>query len=218
MNEKDVDLVETGYALKDLLHRELVLGQTRHVCRYGTLSDGHEKLTDAQKYYQAIKECWFIACSIKDRQADLMQAEADCIDAKAELDVAVSESARLRAKAKLMRAELRCAEYSVSIEDQLRMLDEYNTIRLELKDAVQNKYPLGIEQAEPDNWQAVFEYRMLKSPQAGAPGEHVQNIPLEPKHKAMLGLKHQRLDAVAPLAMISPEEVDKLVTQVGLLK
>ena len=52
--------IKLAEGFKGLLHTELMFGQSMYLCRYGTLSDGHEKFTDAQKYYQAIREMWIL--------------------------------------------------------------------------------------------------------------------------------------------------------------
>lgn len=190
------DTVELGASFKDLLHKKLVLGQTRYVCRYGTLSDGHEKITDAQRYFQAIKEMYCLASNIRAQKANAMIAQADILDAQEALSKATNEAEKLRATGKLMQHQERLLNSLVTVEDQLRMLDEFNKIRQELEPAVEAKYPLGIEQAEEDNWRAVFEYRMIKSQSTG--GERTDNIPLPPESKAELGARYNRFDAIAP--------------------
>ena len=77
------------------------------------------------------------------------------------------------------------------------MFDEYNKIRLELKDKVEAQYPLGIEQAEKDSWNAVYEYRMIKGQQGIF--QQTDNIPMPPENKAELGIKYKRFDSIAPM-------------------
>lgn len=189
--------VELADSFKDLLHTHIVLGQTRWVCRYGTLSDGHEKVTEAQRYYAAHREMFKLRSSIMTTKANAMEIQADLLDAQAELEIASTQAQKLRANAKILKAKELLASALITIEDQLRMLDEYNKVRLELKDFVESKYPLGIEQAEKDNWNAVYEYRMIKQLQ-GIP-QQTDNIPLPPEMKAELGSKYMRIDSIAPL-------------------
>lgn len=198
-----VDSEQVGLAtsFKSLMHKELCLGQTRYVCRYGTLSDGHERITDAQRYYGAIKEMYSLSGNIRLCKASAMLAQADLLDAKEEEANAVKESDRLRALGKALQAQEKLLTALVTVEDQLRQLDEYDQVRKELMPTVTTQYPNGIEQAEPDNWRAVYEYRMLKEQTPGIARERTDNIPLNPVDKAMLGYKHGRLDSVAPLAI-----------------
>lgn len=198
----DSDVVQLADAFKDELHTELVLGQTRWVCRYGTLSDGHECLTDAQRYYQAKKEMYYLSQSIIESKYAAMVAKADLMDAQDALttlqaDQNAKASDLLRAEAAVLKAQHTIVTQLVSIEDRSRCLDEYNKIRLELQTTVQTQYPDGIEQAEKDNWATVFEYRMLDGVTKGKAAQ-ISNIPLPPEKKLQLGVKWGRLDAAAP--------------------
>lgn len=194
-NDEKVELAES---FKETLGKELVLGMTRYVCRYGTLSDGHEKITDAQRYYQAIKEMWSIQEGVNMAKANAMFAEADLRDAQVELKKAKKKSDKLRAEAKILISQQRLLSLLVSVEDSVRQLDEFNKVRLELMPIVRAQYPKGIEQAEPDNWKAVAEYRMLKQQVPGVAPERLDNIPMPPEEKSKLGLAYHRMDAIAP--------------------
>lgn len=178
------ETVKTGVSFKELVGKELMLGQSRYVCRYGTLSDGHDKVTDSQRYYQAIKEMYGIANEMNNNLALAMEAQADLLDAQELNDGNASDA--LRKKAKIFRAETRLEGIYITLQDQARMVDEYNKVRLELQDKVRTKYPEGIEQAEPDNWKAVGEYWAFKK-QVGANSNPLTHLPLDPKTKAQLG-------------------------------
>ena len=193
--------VELASSFKSLLHKELVLGQTRYVCRYGTLSDGHERITDAQRYYGAIKEMYSLSGNIRLCKANAILAQADLLDAKEDENKATKESDKLRAQGKALHAQEKLLSALVTIEDQLRQIDEYDRVRKELMPIVTKQYPLGIEQAEPDNWKAVYEYRMFKEQTPGMARERTDNIPLDPVSKAKLGYEHGRMDSIAPLAI-----------------
>lgn len=204
------DRIELGTSFKELLHKKLVLGQTRYVCRYGTLSDGHEKVTPALRYFQAIREMYYLSNNMADYQARAMEHQADLIEAQQTLEAEVLHPAnKLRAEARVLRAQVGLKTTLVTIEDQLRMVDEYNKVRLELEPLVEEQYPEGIEQAELDNWTAVFEYRMHRQ-QATGSLEHIANIPLPPERKAELGYKYHRMDAIAPLALESLDKIQQL--------
>lgn len=182
--------VELASSFKELLHKELTLGMTRYVCRYGTLSDAHDKITDAQRYYQSIREMYARANEISSQKALSMEAQADLIDAEELLEQADTKSKKLRAEAKILKAKNALRNTLVTIEDSMRQLDEFNRVRLELKDKVQAQYPEGIEQAEPDNWKAVAEYKIAR--QNIGYHEALHHIPLEIKEKARLGLKYNK--------------------------
>lgn len=201
--------VELGASFKELLHKELALGMTRYVCRNGTLSDGHEKITDAQRYYQAIKEMYTRACEMANYKVLAMEAQADLIDANDELVVANNggkASNILRAEAKVLRASNRLRDSLVNAEDLMRQLDEFNAVRLELKEKVQSQYPQGIEQAEKDNWEAVAKYRMAKKGLGYQ--EQVTHIPLDKESKARLGLRHGSPEMALWLAVSKEKEIE----------
>lgn len=202
--------VELATSFKDLLHKKLALGQTRYVCRYGTLSDGHEKITDAQRYFQAIKEMYYLGNNIRSMKAQAMLAHADLMDAQKKLKWAWTRAAKLRAEANIIQAQDRMVSALVTVEDQMRMLDEYNQIRQELEPIVEHQYPEGIEQAEPDNWKAVARYRLMKNSR----GERLDNIPLPPEEKARIGIENGRFDAAAPLRVVNPERAEKIFVEV----
>lgn len=167
--------------LKNLINKELALGMTRYVCRNGTLGDGFEKLTDSQKYYQSIRECYGRANEMARCRANSKKAYADYLDAKVALEKAETLTDRLRAEAAVELAELSAFELTVTAEDTMRQFDEFNKVRMELMGSVRRQYPEGIEQAEPDNWRAVMRYRLMQ-------GSHdIQAVPLPMEEKAAIG-------------------------------
>ncbi len=181
--------VSLSNEIKETLNKELALGMTRFVCRWGTLSDGFDKLTESQRYYQAIREAYQRANELKRLQANAKMAQADLIDAQSAEALATGESERLRAVAKRELAELSLFELLVSAEDTLRQLDEFNKIRLELQDRVRSDYPLGIEQAELDNWRTVTEYKAAQK-QLGISVGPLTHMPLPPDVKAQIGFEN----------------------------
>lgn len=197
---------------KIYLHKWLVLGQTEHVCRYGTLSDGFEKITDSQKYSQAIKEYYYIALAIRREKAMAMEAQARIYDAEEDLNAAVTKADKLRAQAKYDLACLDLDTCLVNVEDRKRMLSVYIQEISYLKPIVEAKYPKGIEQAEKDNWQAVAEYRMIKASVPGAGFQQLDSIPLHPVDKAKLGVHYGRMDAIAPVMLTNKEKLKELDT------
>jgi hypothetical protein len=183
------EIVKVGIGFKELINKELILGQSRYVCRYGTLSDGHDKITEAQRYYQAIREMFVISNEMNMNLARAMDAQAELIEA-GDLIESPKKADAWRAKAKKLRAETQLEGIYLTLQDQARMLDEYNKVRLELQVQVRKEFPEGIEQAEPANWQAVGEYWAFKK-QAGALGHPLTHLPMPADKKAILGLTNR---------------------------
>jgi hypothetical protein len=206
---EDHKVVEASKFAQEL-HKSLVLGQTRYMCRWGTLSDGHEKITDAQRFYQAVRELYYIAGNIQDVKAQAMILEADVLDATEALDNAKTPAEKLRANGNLLKAKTALTRARVSIEDQLRMVDEYYKIYKELKPVVEAKYPQGIEQAEADNWAAVATYRAGVETVTGQ-AQLLRHIPLDPSTKAKLGVALDKPELVAWYATREREKILKLL-------
>jgi len=164
------DKIELAKSFKDQINKKLALGMTKYVCKNGTLSDGHEKITDAQRYFQSIKEMYYYSIELENQRVLAMEAQADLMDAEELINVAKKPSQKLRAEAKLLKAKTALTNCLVNIEDKKRCLSAFNEVREELKEKVESQYPEGIEQAEEDNWKAVARYRMYKK-KLGLPQE-----------------------------------------------
>lgn len=190
------------------LHKWLVLGQTEYVCEYGTLADGHEKLTPAQKYSQALKEQYYLAINMATQKSLGMEARADYLDAEEALNRAEKESDKLRAMAKLERAKATLINALTTVEDQTRMLKYYRNRAASLKEQVETRYPQGIEQAELDNWRAVAEYRRISDQTPGMARQSMFNIPLPAEIKAALGFAWDRPDMIAPLQVENRADIE----------
>lgn len=205
------DLVNAGIELPKIqLHKWLVFGQTDYLCRYGTLSDGHEKFTPAQKYAQALREYYGLAENSKRMKAQAKIAMADYLDAKSALDASVSAAEKLRNEGKMELAEAQLTTCLVTAEDQMRMIKTYAAVCNELGPVVEKQYPNGIEQAEMDNWVAVAKYRNIAGGITG--NARMDNIPLPAHIKAELGMAYQRVDMVAPLMVEREKEIRELPT------
>lgn len=205
----DSDEVQEGLLLPKIhLHKWLVLGQTEYVCEYGTLSDGHEHITPAQRYAQAIKEQYALSQNVAMQKSIALEAQADLLDALDAAKEAKTESAALRAEAKRIVAQAKLTSALVTVEDQMRMIKVYARVRSELGPEVERQYPAGIEQAEPANWVAVAEYRHSKGGR-----ENMTNLPLEPRLKAALGVAMGRPDMAAWLMVSDKKEIGKLPSQ-----
>jgi hypothetical protein len=175
-------------SFKELLHKELQFGMSSYVCRYGTLSDGHEKITDSQRYYQALKESYSRAQSLKDYKIQALEAEANLLDAQEALNLAKTKQEELRAKAAHLKASTALENSLVMAEDVKRQLDTFLKVASELQDKVRAQYPNGIEQSEPDNWKAVTEYRAHQQQVKGT-SLHLEHLPMPKEVKAAMGLK-----------------------------
>lgn len=202
------ETVQLGTQLpKVQLHKWLVLGQTEYVCKYGTLSDGHEKLTDSQRYAQSIKEMYTLSMAMRGQKSLAKRAQAKLLRAMDKLENAESPADILDAEADKEDAETQLASALVSVEDQMRMIKAYDAVRRELAPTVEAQYPHGIEQAELDNWKAVAEYRTIMEQTPGMQRQHMFNVPLPPMEKAKLGLTYGRNDMVAPLIVHDKEKI-----------
>lgn len=200
--------IELSDELSALLNKELCLGMTRHVCRYGTLGDGFEKYTPAQKYYQAVKECYVRSCELRRMRAQAKELAADLIDAQSHMDALGDMAAvqfKLRAESKLERAQLDLSSCLVNIQDTLRQFDEFKKVALELRDTVRAQYPEGIEQAEVDNWKTVMVSRI--GLQKGV--EELKSIPLDFETKYLIGRETGRLDITMPIQLLEPERASR---------
>lgn len=208
----DSDEVTKGAELpKVKLHKWLVLGQTDWVCRYGTLSDGHEKITDAQRYPQAIKELYYLSLNIKGQKAVAKRAQAKLMRAEARLAMASDTADILECEADKEEAEAQLASALVTVEDQMRMVRSYHKVIAELGPKVEAQYPEGMEQAERDNWTAVYRYRMEMEKTPGFARQQTNNIPLPPEEKAKLGIQYGRMDSIAPLIVADERKAVELL-------
>lgn len=203
--------VAEGVGLPEIqLHKWLVLGQTDYLCEHGTLSDGHEKFTPAQKYAQSLRELYNISLSVKQYEASAMIAKADFIDGEAILAAAGTDSEKLRAKAQILKAQTALLSSLVQVEDATRMLRFYSRASAVLKPIVEQQYPGGIETAEQDNWEAVALYRLEKEKTPGLARERLDHLPLPPERKAVIGYASGRHDAIAPLMIVNPARCEEI--------
>jgi hypothetical protein len=182
------------------MNKELCLGMTRFVCRYGTLSEAFDKLTPSQKYYQAVKETYLRANELKRLEANAKNAQADYLEAVESYKQCTTDWAQLRCKAKIELAELQMFELLVSVEDTWRQFDEFNKVRMELKEQVHTQYPEGIEQAELDNWKSVAEFKATKQLASGRFEDFTQ-IPLPPMEKAKISLENGHNEGAVAFVM-----------------
>ena len=201
----DDNNVQLAVSFKEEINRTMALGMTRYVVRNGSLSDGHEKITDAQRYYQSIKEMWTLGNSIESYKVQAMKAQADLYDTEEMQESTPSQ--KLRKQATILEAKNRLTYLLVNTEDLTRQLDEFNKVRLELKAEVEAKYPLGIEQAEEDNWKAVAQYRIARANMGYQ--EMLQHVPLNPIEKAKMGIELRRPDMTFWAAIGNQEVIEK---------
>lgn len=203
----DDERVKAGLSLNKEIGKTFTLGQTRYVWRHGTLGDGHEHFGPF-RYFQAKREIYHLSNSIEDSRYNGMEANADLLDAEFELNEAKTEAETLRASAKLGRAKAKLRRSLDTVQDSLRGLDEVMKVKQELEPEVMRLYPDGIEQAEPEHWKTVFEYRAHKQKHSGA-FQPVDSIPLEPSIKAALGQHYGRGEAILA------EQIEKAHLQIA---
>lgn len=179
------EVLKFGEKLSELLGKEYTLGMTDYVCVNGTLSDGHEHLTVADIYPQCLKEIHTRYYAMLDLKSNAMDAQADLLEAQALLDAADTDAKTLRAEAQKTRAISRLRHSLDSGRDTLRQLKAFNKVRLELEPKFRELYPEGIEQAEPDHWKSLTEYKSRKRKLGYA--EHMTHLPLSKEDKDKLG-------------------------------
>lgn len=204
----DSEIVKLGQAIKDEVNTELYLGMSDFVIEHGCLSEGHEKLTDSQRYYQAKREMYMIASNIATTRANAMEAQADLLDAEESLKEVTTYSQELRAEAKVLKAKQQITNCLVNVEDQMRQLRKFDSIRASLQDGVRAKYK-NIEEAERDNWEAVLKYRMLRNTIAGK-NEYINHVPYPKEEKASLGVEYGNREALVWLAITDEEKINRL--------
>lgn len=210
---RDGETVKLANKFKKQTRTHLKLGMSDWVIKYGSLSDGHLNLTDAQRYYGAINHQWTIYQEIGGNEVRAIKAQADLIDAKKRLKFWRHwwrKSYRLRTEALILQCERSISNILLMIEDQRRQWNAFNEVREELKDKVETRYPLGYEQAEEDNWIAVAEFKHMA--EKTTKKENMRNVPLPPLLKAKLGYKYARYDMIAPL-YVSDREGYKVLNQ-----
>lgn len=200
--------IDESLNLRDLLNKEFCLGMTRYVCRFGTLGEGHEQVTDAQRYYQSIKEVYTRAVTLVQMRASLLDLEAELLEVEEMPEGKKSQV--LRKEAARMRAELKLKTTKIEIEDTFRQLDEFDKVRRELAPKVKQKYPHGIEQAEADNWKAIARLRQLKDPKS-----NLSNIPLSDQDRWDLADEIGRMDLKAIKLVREPESMKKLMEKIN---
>ncbi len=210
----DSDTIQLAGEFRNSIGKELVLGQTDFMCRYGTLSAGHEKLTDSQRYYQAIKEMHTLASNMRNMRAQAMinQAKINSISSKIKIAKILKffgfGSMFLRLHGELAIAQENLFSNLVTVEDQTRMLNSYNNVRLELKESVEAQYPLGIEQAERDNWEAVMRHRIIQR-KAGFP-ERLTHVPMDKESAFKIGLETSSLDMMSWMMVSDQKKASEL--------
>lgn len=176
--QKD-ERVKEGQELRSLLRKDFTLGMTRYVCRNGTLGEGHECLTLAEKYAQACREYYVRSFEAATQSAQAKKQYAAYLTAKDKYETARETggaAARLESEADMEIAQLGLMRAEDNAKDLMDQLDEFRKVVHELRPKFREMYPEGIEQAEPDNWQTRLSYRM-------SVGKEVLSVPLPEKEK-----------------------------------
>ncbi len=203
--------IDAGLSLNKDLGKKFCLGMTRYMWRYGCIGDGHERITDAQRYFSANREFYGLVQNLEENRFAAMTAKADLLEAEEAMLTAVTEIEKLRASAKVGRAKASVRRALDNSQDLIRGVDEMSKIIAELEPTVMAQYPEGIEQAEEDNWIAVAQYRLLKEQVQGMARQPLDSIPLRPEVKAQIGLASNRMDAIAPLQIANLQAAGKLL-------
>lgn len=205
----DSNEIRLGKSFKDEINKKLCLGMSAYAVKHGSLSDGHEKITNADRYYQSIKEMYNYANSAESYRIQAMLSQADLLDAE-EMPEETTQQ-KLRKQAAILKAKNALTNSLVSIEDLTRQINAFNEVRLELMNEVESKYPLGIEQAEEDNWTAKAKYKMLKNKFGFT--ENLTHLPLRKELKAKLGLENNAPEMAAWLSVTDPNRLEALINE-----
>lgn len=223
LKKADDSSVELTEEIKQLLGTELQFGMSTYVCQNGTLSDGFEKITPAQRYYQSVKECWTYANSLQDSKANALQLQT-------KLKVALILDKLFGwlpvfgfyFQGKKMQSVRTMAALLMEIEDKTRVLNAFNESRLKLMPEVRAKYK-SIEEAEPDNWEAVLKFRIAR--QKIGKQEFLNHVPGTAEEKALIGVAYNAPEAAMWLAVEKEKEIDafngdmiKYLESIGHLK
>ena len=207
LKRADDSSIELTAEIKELLGTELQFGMSDYVCKNGTLSDGFEKITPAQRYYQAVKECWTYGSALQQDKAMALQ-----------LQTKLKISNILNAlfgwmpvigfyfRGKAMSAAQLMASTLMGIEDKTRILGAFNDSRKALLPVVRSKYK-SIEDAEPDNWAAVLKFRIMR--QKIGKQEFLNHVPGNMYEKAKMGLECGAPEAVLWLAVEKEKEINE---------
>lgn len=205
----DSKTVELGSSFKNLLGTWLQLGMSNYVVRNGTLSEGFEKLLPAQIYAQAIKEMYNLSNNIRSMKATAMEAQADLMDAEYEIEhksFDYNPQDKMRAEVKVMRAKDKLVNALVTVEDQVRQLKEFDKVRQELEPEVLSKYKC-IEDAEPENWEAVLKYRIAKNRIKDT--QFVCHVPMPKDEKAKVAIKYDAPEAATWVLVADEKEINE---------
>lgn len=207
LKKADDSSVELTDEIKKLLGTELQFGMSNYVCQNGTLSDGFEKITPAQRYYQAVKECWTYGNSLQDTKATALQLQT-----KLKIDIILDKLFGwlpvfgFYFQGKKMQSTRSMAGLLMEIEDKTRVLNAFNEARLKLMPEVRSKYK-SIEEAEPDNWEAVLKFRISR--QKLGKQEFLNHVPGTAEEKALIGVAYNAPEAAMWLAIEKEKEIDK---------
>lgn len=206
LKKADDSSVELTDEIKKLLGTELQFGMSNYVCQNGTLSDGFEKITPAQRYYQAVKECWTYANSLQDEKARALQFQTRLkIDNILDKLFGWMPIFGFYFRGRKMYSTRAMACMLMEIEDKTRVLNAFNEARLKLMPEVRAKYK-SIEEAEPDNWEAVMKFRIAR--QKLGKQEFLNHVPGTAEDKALMGLAYNAPEAALWLAVEKEKEID----------
>lgn len=211
-DDKTVQLTDE---IKQLLGTELQFGMSNYVCKNGTLSEGFDKITPAQRYYQAVKECYTYSNAIQDLKAQaLMEHGGYKIYTFLRKYFSWLPIVGWWIKGKAMYAERKISSILMELEDKKRIIGAFNEERLKLMPEVRSRYKC-IEESEPDNWRAVLKYKMAR--QAIGKNEFINHVPMPSNEKAKLGIQYGSAEATLWFQVEKENEL-KGLTQDDLLK
>jgi len=150
--------------------------------------DGHDRFTPAHTYFSCIRELYVRRYSIMDRECVAMEAQANLMDGRDDLEKAERDSDRLRAKAKIRRAESILSGSLIAIRDLKKEMSKLHEIMLRHEPLVEKLYGCDIERAQEDIYKSIYTAKLIS-------GEPIRGIPLPSDQKALLGAQYDRPEA-----------------------
>jgi len=199
----DSSLVKESFGFQD--HPWLQTNHSDHMVEHGILSEGHDHVTAAQRYKQCYRELYSRANSAINQEVQKLRAKADLLKAEHELENAKEPWDEINAEADILDAKHKLATTEFSIKEKEREMRKFNEIRLQLKPEMDRRYPKGVEQAERDIWLANVHLKLKRNPK-----ERIENTPLSPEDKAMIGMEYHREDTMAALIVRHLDERNRL--------
>jgi hypothetical protein len=168
------------------INKWLHIHQTKYVTLYGTLSDGHGRITAAQIYSGALREAYSTAQSIETCAINAKRAYAKMLKAQDQINKAENEWDKIQAECDLLEAEKAMEGQRLNAESLKYMLEAHTEVINKLGPSVTAQYS-SFEASEKDNWMQTAKY--WNDEKKSGYIKQMQSLPLDPMSKAKLGIE-----------------------------